>query len=94
MEMATCSPPIAPALAADFPEVVQWTRACAHPAAEQQLLRVGNRSFYQPSGFYADSTFFEVLDYHFVEGDPSTVLDEPFSLVISQQLAQKLFGLW
>ncbi|MCB0681999.1 MAG: ABC transporter permease, partial [Saprospiraceae bacterium] len=32
MHMATCSPPIAPAMQEDFPEVELAARVCSHPA--------------------------------------------------------------
>ena len=41
---------------------------------------------------FADKDFFKLFDYQALEGDLSTALSEPMSLVISQSLAQRLFG--
>lgn len=90
--MATCSPPIVPAMQVDFPEVEAVARVCKPPDVEQHLLKVGEKVFYEKAGYYVDSTFFRLFDYHFVAGNPQHALDEPFSAVISEKLAQKLFG--
>lgn len=92
MNMATCSPPIPLAIQADFPEVMMAARACPPLGVEQQLLRVGEKVYYEDAGYYVDSTFFAVLQYDFVEGRPATALNEPFSVVISKRLANRIFG--
>lgn len=91
LHMATCSPPIAPGLQEDYPEVEMVTRACSHPSLEQNLIRIGEKVFYEKKGLYVDSTFFRMFDYHFIEGDPTTALNEPYTMVISSRLAAKLF---
>ncbi len=42
--------------------------------------------------FIADSTFFQIFDSRFIEGDPATALDEPYSVVLTESLARKYFG--
>lgn len=91
MHMATCSPPIPFAMMEDFPEVEIATRAVSHPALEQNLIRFQDRVFYERKGYYVDSTFFRMFDYHFLEGQPETALDQPNTVVISEQLAKKIF---
>ena len=41
---------------------------------------------------YIDSTFFEVLDFPFSTGDPKNALKTPYSVVLSKQIALKIFG--
>jgi putative ABC transport system permease protein len=43
-------------------------------------------------GYFADGSLFKILDFDFKEGDPNTALNEPFSLVISADMAEILFG--
>lgn len=43
-------------------------------------------------GFYADRDFFHVFSYELEAGDPKTALSEPYSLVVTRELAQKFFG--
>ena len=90
--MATCSPPIAPAIKAEFPEVEEATRVCSPPGVERNLFRLGDKVFYEKKGLYADSTFLRVFDYRFLAGDPRHALDEPNSVVISENLALRLFN--
>jgi len=40
----------------------------------------------------ADSTFFKVFKYEFLQGDPQTALNKPKSIVIKKGIALKLFG--
>ena len=32
--------------------------------------------------FYADSTFFDMFNYHFIYGNPATALKDPYSVVL------------
>jgi putative ABC transport system permease protein len=91
-DMATTSPPIAPALKNDFPEVQQFTRIVPTLGASDHLIRYGEKSFYQKDAYSVDSTFFSVLNFHFVNGNESTALTEPNSIVLFKQVADKLFG--
>jgi putative ABC transport system permease protein len=43
-------------------------------------------------GYFADGNLFKILDFNFKEGDPNTALDAPFSLVITSDVAEILFG--
>ncbi|MCB0608494.1 MAG: ABC transporter permease [Lewinellaceae bacterium] len=92
MHMATSGPPITPAIKAEFPEVEEAARVCSPPGVAQNLFRVGDKVFYEKKGFLADSTFFRMFDYQFIAGDPIHALDNPFTVVISENLAQKLFN--
>lgn len=40
---------------------------------------------------YADESFFDVFGFQLSEGDPNTALVDPFSVILSQDLASKLF---
>jgi putative ABC transport system permease protein len=91
---ATSSPPIAPAIKNDFPEVKQFTRVVGTGSlgAKQHLLRYKEKSFYENDAVFVDSTFFDVFTYHFTNGNSIKVLNEPYSVVLLKQVADKLFG--
>ncbi|SDP87308.1 putative ABC transport system permease protein [Mucilaginibacter sp. OK268] len=91
---AASSPPITPAMKSDFAEVMQFTRVTNTEGfgAKQHLLRYKEKSFYQQEAVYVDSTFFDMFSYHFVAGNVSKVLTEPYSLVLFKPVADKLFG--
>ncbi len=90
--MSTASPPIAPAMKNDFAEVKQFTRLVTSIGANQLLLRYKEKSFYERDAVFVDSTFFNVFTYHFLNGNSSKVLDEPYSVVLLKPVADKLFG--
>ncbi len=43
-------------------------------------------------GLFADPTFFSLFNFKLGSGDPSTALNEPNSLVLTQKAAEKIFG--
>ncbi len=90
-EAAASSGPMGPALLSDYPEEVEnFTRIQKTP--KDLLLSFDDKAFYEEGFYYADSTFFDMFSFRLLEGDPETVLDEPFSLVIDESLARKYFG--
>ena len=89
---STASPPIAPAIKHDFPEVEQFTRVVPMLGVGKSLLKYKDRSFYENQADYVDSTFFDVFSYQFVSGTPANALLQPYSIVLFKPLAEKLFG--
>ncbi len=90
---ATSSPPVVMGMKMDFPEVAAATRVIHFTNSGDNLLSVtgSDNSFNESNGYVADSTFFQVFDYHFLEGQPLHSLDEPYSVVLSSAVAKKLF---
>jgi putative ABC transport system permease protein len=88
------SPPIAPTMKKDFSQVVQFTRVVATGGfgVKQHLLTYKEKSFYENDAAYVDSTFFDVFNFHFVNGSPNRALREPYSVVLLKPVADKLFG--
>ena len=90
--------PMAPALNRDFPEIEQSTRLLALALFEDKTMlqyREGTAipvSFYEDKGLMVDSNFFQLFTYHFIEGDPNTALSLPACIVLSEEVAHKLFG--
>jgi putative ABC transport system permease protein len=89
--------PMAAAMQQEFPEIEKSTRLLKAFADDKTLLQYvpakgDTRSFYETSGYLADSTFFQLLTYHFREGNPATALTDPNSLVLSEEIASKIFG--
>ncbi|RFS18607.1 ABC transporter permease [Emticicia sp. C21] len=44
------------------------------------------------NGTYADASFFKVFSFPLLKGEPATALKEPYSLVLTEKTAEKLFG--
>lgn len=83
------SPPaLIETLVADFSEIEAATRM---RFSLRILLANGDRQFYEETGFYADSLFFEVLPFQMIAGNPSTALDEVNAIVMTEKMAMKYF---
>lgn len=90
--MGTTSAPIVWGIKEEIPEFKQVTRLVNPPGVALNLIRYEDNQFYEPNGYIADSTLFDIFTYNFIEGNPSTALKNANSVVITQSLAKKLFG--
>lgn len=86
------SPPVALSLAEELPEIETATRLISPPEVEQHLIRYKDNVFYEKLGYLVDSTFFDVFSFEFREGNRFTALDGPSSVVLSAEVADKIFG--
>ena len=89
--------PMVAAMQQEFPEVQLTTRMVSLFSEDKTLLQYheknGNvKSFYETKGFLADSTFFRMFTYRFIEGNPEIALNEPRTVVLSEEIAHKMFG--
>lgn len=87
----------AQAVKSEFPEVVEVTRLWQNFLEDKTLLKIEEagktvRSFYETKGTHVDPAFFDMFSYEFTEGDPHTALKDPHSIVLSEEVAAKLFG--
>ncbi len=55
-------------------------------------VEVGDQRFFEEDGMIVGSNFFEIFDFELVSGDPTTVLSQHRSTVISERLSTKYFG--
>lgn len=56
------------------------------------LFRQGDRAFFESSLIAADSTIFRIFSHEMIIGDPGTALNNPYSVVLTEKLAEKYFG--
>jgi putative ABC transport system permease protein len=85
--------PLAPALAAEFPEVEQ--AVSVNPFTDffgGDGIIAANDKKIKTKGMLAGKNFFDVFSFRLLEGDKRQVLAEKNAIVISDQLAKKLFG--
>ncbi|MDH5705418.1 MAG: ABC transporter permease [Candidatus Aminicenantes bacterium] len=87
--MAVTAAPLAPALMAEFPEVIKATRI---DSSDEVIISTKNKRFYEDGFYWTDSHFFDVFSFPLLRGDQSKALSEPYSVIISKRMAQKYFG--
>lgn len=81
--------PVAPALAADFPEIKKTVR---FTSPNTFLLEHGDQRFQQEGFVFADSTAFDIFSWKMLAGNPEEALVAPNSVVLTKSIAQKYFG--
>ena len=86
---ANTQPALAPGIRGLFPEIQKVSQL---RYAMRTAFTRGEQTFYEDYGYYADSLFLEIFTFGLKEGDLETALDEPNTIVISEDLAQKYFG--
>ncbi len=89
LDQAVTSAPMAQAMLNDYPEVLRTTRVIEMGA---WLIRFGEKKFNEDGVLFADSTFFDVLDFRLISGDPGTALVRPRSIILTEEYARKYFG--
>lgn len=85
---AVAQKPLAVELRDKYPEV---TNAVRFDGTDRNLYKIGEIQFYEDQFYLADSTVFDMFTYKFIAGDPSTALDAPFTMVLSETTAKKYF---
>src|SRR5690554_2555932 len=96
---ASANAPIAPALAAEFPEIVRAARVfggrsdqAGRAFGTRTLLARDELAFFADRLRYADPELLEIFDFEWLAGEPRRALAEPSSIVLTESLARKYFG--
>jgi len=87
---AVTSAPLAEALMQELPEIEQTVRIAKF---DKTTVYSDNQSFFEDGLIMADPQVFDVFSFPLLQGEPSTALNNPLSVVISQSMARKYFGL-
>ncbi|MCP4724172.1 MAG: FtsX-like permease family protein [bacterium] len=84
----------APTFAAEIPGVADYTRLLSFQITRTITLNVqyNGNSFEEYRYFAAEPNFFTFFSYDFIVGDPETVLQGPNNVVITEEIARKIFG--
>lgn len=84
--------PLARNLKKDFAEVVDAARFRTMGANRDVLIHHGERRFYEPRFYFADSSVFEVFSFPLLQGETATALTRPNTIVLTEKSATKYFG--
>lgn len=78
-----------PTLKEEFPEILDFVRL---RYLTNVVLMVGESVYDNNRGSLADPSYFGIFDRQLQKGDVTQALNEPYSVVLTPDLAQKLFG--
>lgn len=87
--MAMTGAPVGPALPEEVPEVESALRVGLW---ESIPIQYEDLTFTEGDILVAESNFFDFFGFELLQGDPSTVLDGPNKIVITEDNARKYFG--
>ncbi|MGD2090650.1 MAG: ABC transporter permease [Candidatus Aminicenantes bacterium] len=86
---APVSPPLAPALKENFPQVEYAGRLMD---LRPRLVKYKDKLFYENNGFAADQEVLHIFNIPFLKGSSSEALVRPHTLVVTEEMAAKYFG--
>jgi len=89
LNQAVTAAPMAQTMLNDYPEILKVTRV---REMGDWLIGYGENRFNEEVVLFADSTFFDILDFRLLKGDPETALVRPRSMVMTEEYARKYFG--
>lgn len=78
-----------PTLKNEFPEIIEQARLSQ---LGEITFRYGNTILEEENGFVADDSYFEIFNYPLKSGEALKALKEPYSIVLTESLSDKLFG--
>ena len=83
-------PLLGPTLKIEYPEIEHYVRI--QGTAGIWLMAYEDKVFYETRVAWADGTLFNIFSFPLLRGNPDTALKDPYSVVISQSTARKMFG--
>lgn len=89
MEVPYLAAAYGPALVNDYPDAIQQS---VRIMRDNNLISYNNISFNEKDIYLVDNNFFSFFDFKLVKGDPSSVLKDPNSIVLTRSAAKKYFG--
>jgi putative ABC transport system permease protein len=89
LNLSTVSPPFGYYLPTDFPEVKKMTRLLNNGTTP---FKYKDKLINEPNVYFADENLFSVFTIRVLQGNPITALKDPFSVMLSEEVAKKYFG--
>lgn len=89
LKLSTISPPFGYYMPNDFPEIQKMTRLFNNGNTP---LRYKDKLINQDNVYFADENLFDVFSVQVLKGNPKTALKDPFSVMLTEEVAKKYFG--
>ncbi|HKB44383.1 MAG TPA: ABC transporter permease, partial [Chitinophagaceae bacterium] len=87
--LSTISPPFGPLLQNDFKEIEDMTSTLSNGTT---ATRYNDKMFNEQNVFIADDKLFDFFEVKTVDGNPKKALSEPYSVMLTDDIAKKYFG--
>ena len=89
LHLSAVAPPFGPLLKNAFPDIEKITRVLPNGTT---ILHYKDKLFNEQNGFFADENFFDVFSVNVPKGDKKTALNDPYSVMMTEEIAKKYFG--
>jgi len=89
LHLGAVAPPYGPLLKNEFPDIEKVTRILPMGTIPT---RYEDKVFTERDIYCADENFSDVFDVSMLKGNPHTALTDPFSIVITEDVAHRYFG--
>ncbi len=81
--------PMTATLKRNYPEVAYVSHVIL---SQGRLVEVDGNSFFEDRFLYVGNDFFNIWSIEFLEGSPNAIIDRPYTLLLTEDMAQKYFG--
>ncbi|HVY74500.1 MAG TPA: ABC transporter permease, partial [Puia sp.] len=89
LNLGTIAPAFGPYLTNDFPDIQKMTRLLKTGPIP---MRYHEALFNEKNVYFADKNLFDVFTVKMLAGNPATALSEPYSIMLTPEMARKYFG--
>lgn len=89
LHLGAVAPPFAPSLRNEFPDIEKVTRI--FPVGTVPM-HYEEKIFNEKDVYFGDDNLFSIFDVTLEKGNPQTALTDPYSVILTEDLAQKYFG--
>ncbi|MEJ7678076.1 MAG: ABC transporter permease [Segetibacter sp.] len=89
LDLGSVAPPFAPLLQNDFKEIKKITRFLEGGTT---AFRYNDKIFNEQHMYFADENLFNVFNVNVTRGNPSKALSDPYSIMLTEDVAKKYFG--
>jgi putative ABC transport system permease protein len=89
LNLGAVAPPFGPLLKNDFPDIEKVTVLLPDGTS---TFKYGEKIFNETNGMFADQNLFDLFNVKVLRGNPAKALSDPFSIMLTPDLAKKYFG--
>ncbi|WP_246113188.1 ABC transporter permease [Segetibacter aerophilus] len=89
LNLGAVAPPFGPLLKNDFPDIEKVTVLLPNGTS---TFKYGEKVFNENNGVFADQNLFDFFNVKVLRGNPAKALSDPFSVMLTPELAKKYFG--